>query len=207
VARLLLVRHGVTDYNTNHRFAGFSDVDLSEQGYRQVELLGERLAGEKIDAVYSSDLKRAVATARAAVNSHDIEITRRPELREMNYGVAEGMTFDELQQAHPDIAESIIHFNTGICFPEGETFEGFISRSCSFLEELKNHGRDETVLIVSHGGVLKVLVCDLLGIDHSHWPQIRFDNASLSIVDTYGERVILSLLNDTSHLGEPGLVH
>lgn len=65
---------------------------------------------------------------------------------------------------------------------------------------VQEHGRDETVLIVSHGGVLKVLVCDLLGIDHIHWPQIRFDNASLSIIDTYGERVILSLLNDTSHL-------
>lgn len=200
MTRLLLVRHGVTDHNTNHRFAGYSDVDLSERGVEQVQKLGERLAGEKIDAVYSSDLKRAVATARAAVNSHDLEIDLRPELREMNYGLAEGMTFGELEKAYPDIAESIVHFNTGICFPEGETFMGFVSRSCGFLEMVQEHGRDETVLIVSHGGVLKVLVCDLLGIDHIHWPQIRFDNASLSIIDTYGERVILSLLNDTSHL-------
>lgn len=200
MARLLLVRHGITEYNSSHKFAGYSDVELSVEGYRQAEKLGERLAGEKIDAVFSSDLKRAIATARAATAAHNLEIIRRPELREMNYGIAEGMTFRELSEQHPEIAESIIHFNTGICFPEGETFMGFVSRSCEFLKMLSDYTEDQTVLIVSHGGVLKVLVCDLLGIDHTHWPQIRFDNASLSIMDTYRERVILSLLNDTSHL-------
>jgi broad specificity phosphatase PhoE len=200
VARLLLVRHGVTDHNTNHRFAGYTDIELSDTGREQAGKLGERLAGEKIDAVFSSDLKRALATAQAVVNGHDVEIKQYPELREMNYGAAEGMTFNELKKAYPDLAESIIHFNTGICFPEGETFMGFVSRSCGFLDMLKGYGEDKTVLVVSHGGVLKVLVCDLLGIDHTHWPQIRVDNASLTIIDTYRERVILSLLNDTSHL-------
>ena len=78
MARLLLARHGVTEYNTLHKIQGHSDIDLSEQGRLQVEKLGERLAGEKIDAVYSSDLKRAVDTARAAISSHDLEIVQKP---------------------------------------------------------------------------------------------------------------------------------
>jgi len=200
LSRLLLVRHGITEHNSNNRFAGYSDIELSDEGYRQVRKLADRLAGEKIDAVYSSDLKRAVATAEAIASRHEVEITQRPELREMNYGDIEGMTFRELHQSYPDIAESIIHFNTGLCFPGGESFKEFTTRSCGFLETLAGYGEDQTVLIVSHGGVLKVLVCNLLGIDHSHWPQIGFDNASLSIVNTYRRRVILNLLNDTSHL-------
>ena len=84
----------------------------------------------------------------------------------------------------------------------GESFEGFKERTSAFLGKLESHTPSETILIVSHSGPLRVLVCRLLGIDQGHWWQIRFDNASLSIVETYPQGAIINLLNDTSHLRE-----
>jgi len=157
---------------------------------------------EKIDAIYCSDLKRALVTAEAISSGRDVEIISCPELREVNYGDAEGLTFEEIGRRYPELAEAIANFNLELRFPGGESFEGFIARTSKFLDRLYDHTAEQTILIVSHSGPLKVLVCDLLGIGQSHWRQIRFDNASLSIVDTYPRGAILSLLNDTSHLKE-----
>lgn len=202
MSRLLLVRHGITEHNSSRRFAGYSDIELSTDGIWQVEKLRDRLAKEKIDAIYCSDLKRAITTAEVISSRHEVEIVRCSELREMNYGDAEGLTFEEISRHHPELAESITNFSLELSFPGGESFKGFIARTIKFLDRLNKHAAEQTILIVSHGGALKVLVYDLLGIGQSHWRQIRFDNASLSIVDTYPREAILSLLNDTSHLKE-----
>jgi len=202
LSRLLLVRHGITESNADRKFAGHSDVDLSAEGYRQVEKLRDRLAEEKIDAVYCSDLKRAVVTAEIISSGRNAEIIICPELREINYGVCEGLTFEEISRRYPELWESIINFSLEVNFPGGESFKEFITRTSKFLDRLNKHSAEQTILVVAHGGPLRTLVCDLLGIDQSHWRQIRLDNASLSIVETSPQRVILSLLNDTSHLKE-----
>ncbi len=200
MARLFLVRHGITEFNSTRRFAGYSDVELSELGYRQVERLRDRLAGEKIDAIYCSDLKRTVVTAEVISGERGINIVTCPELREANYGEIEGLTFAEIRSKHPGVAENISNFNLQLTFPGGESFEQFIERTSSFLDRLVNHAPTDTILIISHSGPLRVLACRLLGIDMGCWWQIRFDNASLSIMDTYPRGAIISLLNDTSHL-------
>ncbi len=200
MSRLLLVRHGITEFNSTRRFAGYSDVEMSADGYRQVERLRDRLANEKIDAIYSSDLRRALATAEVITSHHKVDTVTCPELREINYGDAEGLTFQEIGRLYPEVAESITNFSLQLKFPDGESFEEFIERTGKFAERLEKHALSETILIVSHSGPLRVLVCCLLGIDQSHWRQIRCDNASLSIVETYPQRVIISLLNDTCHL-------
>jgi len=200
LSRLLLVRHGITEFNSTRRFAGHSDVEMSTDGYRQVEKLRDRLANEKIDAVYSSDLKRALVTAEVISARCNVDIVPCPELREVNYGQAEGLTFPEIKSYYPEVAELITNFNLRLEFPDGESFAGFIARTIKFLDRLAKHEPSETILIVSHSGPLRTLVCHLLGIDQDHWRQIRLDNASLSIVETYPQRVIISLLNDISHL-------
>lgn len=202
MSRLLLVRHGITEFNSTRRFAGYSDVEMNADGYRQVERLRDRLADEKIDAVYSSDLGRALVTAEVISSGRKVDIVTCPELREMNYGDAEGLPFQEISRLYPEVAELIANFSLQLKFPGGENFTGFIERTYHFLDRLSKHEPPETILIVSHSGPLKVLVCRLMGIDMSHWRQIRLDNASLSIVETYPHRVIISLLNDTSHLRE-----
>ena len=198
--RLLLVRHGITEYNSSRRFAGYSDVELSAAGCRQVERLRDHLANEKFDAVYSSDLKRAVATAEVISSGRKVDIVTCPELREINYGDAEGLTFEEISRLYPELAESIANFNLQLEFPGGESFEGFIARTCTLMDRLNEYVPGQTILIVSHSGPLRVLVCHLLGIDQSHWRKFRLDNASLSVLETYPQGAIISLLNDTSHL-------
>jgi len=200
MSRLLLVRHGITEFNSTQRFAGYSDVELSTAGYRQVERLRDRLANEKIDAIYSSDLRRALVTAEAVSSGHNVEIVTCSELREINYGELEGLTFEEISRRYPEVAELVTNFSHRLRFPGGESFEELVERASKFLDKLKRHTPSQTILVVSHSGPLRVLVCHLLGIDLSHWRQIRLDNASLSIVETYPQRAILSLLNDVSHL-------
>ncbi|MFC2022491.1 histidine phosphatase family protein [Chloroflexota bacterium] len=202
MSRLLLVRHGVTEFNSTRRFAGYSDVEMNAAGYRQVEMLRDRLADEKIDAIYSSDLKRALVTAEVIASRHKVDIVTCSELREINYGKVEGLTFQEIGRLYPEVAESIANFSLRLEFPGGESFEGFTERTSKFLDRLNEHAAEQTILIVSHSGPLKVLVCRLLDIGQNHWRQIRLDNASMSIVETYPQRAIINLLNDTSHLKE-----
>jgi len=183
---------------------GYSDIGMSEAGYRQVEKLGEYLAKEKIDAVYSSDLKRAMDTAEVICAGRGVEIVACPELRECNYGSCEGLTFQEIGTNYPDVAAKCINFTLKLEFPEGEGFEEFIERTSGFLSKLDKHAASDTILIASHNGPLRVLVLRLLGIEMEHWWQIRIDTASLSIVETYPRGAILNVLNDTSHLAEIG---
>jgi len=200
--RLLLVRHGITEYNSTRRFAGYSDVELSDEGYRQVGKLRDYLANEKIDAVYSSDLKRALATAEVICTGHDVDIMSGTELREANYGEIEGLTFQEIGERYPEVAELVANFDLSLEFPGGESFAGFIERTVKFLDRLNGHEPSETILIVSHSGPLRTLACHLLGIGQGCWWQLRFDNASLSVIDTYPRGAILTRLNDVSHLRE-----
>jgi broad specificity phosphatase PhoE len=200
LSRLLLVRHGITELNSTRRFAGHIDVDLSAEGLRQAEKLRDRLDEVKIDTVYCSDLKRALATAEVISSGCDVKITSCSELREMNYGEAEGLTLEEIRRRYPRLAEAVIDPGLELNFPGGENFKEFIARTIKFLDRLNKHTVEQTILIVSHNGPLRVLVCNLLGIGESKWRQFRCDNASLSIVETYPQRAILSLLNDTSHL-------
>jgi broad specificity phosphatase PhoE len=195
-----MVRHGDTEFNSSHKFMGHSDIELSPDGKRQIERLHGYLADEKINAIYGSDLLRTMTAASILNDGRGLEITPCPELREMNYGVCEGLTFGEINQNYPVVAEQCINFTISLEFPDGETFIDFSKRTISFLDRLKAHKPSDTILVVSHNGPLKTLVCHFLGIDQEHWWQIRIDVASLSIMDISARGAMLSRLNDTSYL-------
>ena len=200
MSRLLLARHGETSLNSARKFMGHNDVGLSALGFRQVRRLGDRLAKERIDFIYSSDLKRALVTAETVASHHGLEVITCPELREINYGKVEGLKFEEIRQLHPAVAELCVEWSPRLKFPDGESVDELNGRVNQFLDRLKKHTEEETILIVAHGGPLRLMVCSLLQIDMGHWRQINVDLASLSIVDTYPEIAIVQLLNDTSHL-------
>jgi broad specificity phosphatase PhoE len=100
---LMLVRHGESEWNAQRRYQGQSDVPLSALGRRQAELIAERLAGGKIDAVYASDLARAWETARPIAEKNGLKVISEPRLRELKFGVLEGLTFDEAQAHYPEM--------------------------------------------------------------------------------------------------------
>jgi alpha-ribazole phosphatase len=200
MTKLLIVRHGDTEYNDNRRFMGNSDIELGPSGRQQIERLRDYLAHEKIDAVFASDLQRTITSAGIVIGARKLDIIFCPELREINYGACEGMTLDEITHIYPDVAHQCTVFTPELVFPEGETFMGFGHRVSAFTERLKSLRQSDVALVVSHMGPIKVLICQWLGIDIQHWWQIRTDTASLSIVDLTSKGAVLSRLNDTSFL-------
>ncbi len=200
MSKLLLVRHGETELSRARRFCGSSDVELSDTGLKQVERLRDRLATQKIDTIYSSDLQRALVTAETIASKHHLNVITCPELREMDYGNCEGLTFDEINRLYPELTESWIKKSLKFKFPGGESLDGFSRRVSKFLGRLEKHAEEETVLIAAHSGTLRMLVCQLLDIELQLWWRTRLDFTSLTILGTYPQEAVLSLLNDISHL-------
>jgi len=199
MARLLLIRHGQTKLHQADRFWGKTDIELSDIGVRQAEQLRERLARNKIDAIYTSTLIRAISTAEIVASRHKVKVTPLAELCECNFGYIEGLTFKEIVPKYPELARELGD-GKAVAFPGGESLEQLDKRVLSFLEKLKQLKTPSTVAIVAHSGPLRLIVCHLLGLGIEHWLQIQVDHASLSIVETYPHGTILNLLNDTSHL-------
>ncbi len=204
MARLILVRHGETEWNKSFRYQGHSDIHLNDNGIEQAARVRDRLAGERIDVIYSSDLSRACETARSIASMHGMaEIRQTALLREMDFGQAEGMTFDEIKENYPRIAGDLQAWRTRspeIRLPNGESIAQLGARVAQFAEELKGYEPEETVLVVAHGGSLQVLICLLLGIGLEHWWQVRLGSASVTIMETSPYGVAFIVLNDTCHL-------
>ncbi len=199
MAKVLLVRHGTTRLHHENRFWGKTDVPLGDIGIRQAEQLRKRLAREKISHVYSSTLSRASDTAQIIASPHKLLVSPHEEICECNFGYIEGLTFEEIQKLHPGLADELSKWKT-VSFPGGESLDELNSRLQPFLEQLKAHEQKDIVLVVAHGGPLRLIICSLLGIGIKHWLHIRVEIASLSIMETYPEGNILTLLNDTSRL-------
>ena len=202
MARLLLVRHGETALNSSQRYWGKTDVGLGAIGIKQAEQLRDRLATETIDHIYSSELKRTMSTARIIASFQQCSITACPELREIDFGQLEGLNFDEVKQQYPDIARQWIERDSQLEYPGGESLFQLETRICEFVRLLSGHNAEETILITAHSGVVRTLICLLLGVDTQHRWNFRIDLASLSVVETYSQFAILSRLNDVSHLFE-----
>jgi alpha-ribazole phosphatase len=200
LTRLLLVRHGETELQSSLRYWGKTDVDLGPIGLHQAEQLRDRLAMEKIDAIYTSELKRAAETAAVIAARHNLKVVPCPELREVDFGRLEGLEFNEIQQQFPEIEKMWVTRDPALVYPEGESLAGFEERVAGFISRLQNHRQDETVLVVAHAGVVRTLICQLLTLGMQNRWSLRIDLGSLSIVETYPEINILCLLNDVSHL-------
>jgi len=198
--KLILVRHGDTELNSAERYWGHSDVKLSAAGLSQAERLRDRLATEKIAAVYSSDLQRALVTAEIIASKHRLAVITCVELREVNFGKLEGLTFAEVNQLYPEVTRFWFGEVSELQYPGGESFSGLNNRVSNFISRLKKHNSEETILIVAHSGPLRIIVCHLLGVDIRHWRQFHLELASFSILDTYPQGAILILFNDVSHL-------
>ncbi len=175
-------------------------MELGADGIKQAERLRDRLASLKIDAIYASNLSRARVTAEIIAARHKTAIVTCAELSEINFGYIEGLTFEEISQRYPDLAKLLADWSISPEFPGGESFSEFNERVSKFLPRLENHAPEETILIVAHAGTLRLLICNLMGIDIKYWRQMRLELASLSILDTYPQGAILTLLNDVSHL-------
>ncbi len=204
MAKLYLVRHGETEFQSALRYWGKTDVALGPAGKKQAEHLRDRLAREQIDYVYSSDLKRALTTAQAIASTRNLQPIPCPELRDIDFGEVEGLNFDEVKEKFPQIAMMWIEHDPGLVYPGGESLSQLEKRTRQFIENLAEHAGNDNILVVAHSGVLRTLICQLADMDLKHRWNFRIDLASLSIVETFSGFAIISLLNDLSHLQKNG---
>ena len=200
--KLLLVRHGQTDWNIARRFQGQSDIPLNKVGQKQAMTLANRLSKQPIDAIYSSDLQRAMETSKVITQMSVCkpELRSDPRLREINFGDWEGLTYNEIKEKYHDVLvarENDVYKNAPT---NGETLEQLTIRVQSMIDELYAKHKDQTVLVVAHGGVLQILLCLALKLNPTMYWQFHLSTASLSEIAFYPDGAMLNLLNDTSHL-------
>ncbi len=156
-ASLLLIRHGETAWNAEHRIQGRLDVPLSTTGLWQTGRLAQRLAEEPIDAIVSSDLARAWMTGAPLADARGLEMIAEPRLRERAFGIFEGKTLDEIAAQHPDELAAWRSREIDWRIPEGESAAEFIARVLAAIREIAQAQRGRTVAVVTHGGVLDVV--------------------------------------------------
>lgn len=199
MTKLLLVRHGQTLWNHIARYQGHSDIELSDTGRNQAKLLADRLANESLQAVYASDLKRALETASIIAEPHGLPVQTLSGLREISFGAWEGLTYQEIKTRYRDIADSWHAAPGEVQIPGGESFQELTARANSAIMDLVNRHDSATIAVVAHGGTIRAIICALLGIDLNNLFRIRQDNGALNIIDYYEGYGILGLLNDTHH--------
>ena len=205
--RIFLIRHGATMLTAEDRFAGATDVPLSDAGREQVRRLAERLRDDGITAVYASPLGRTVETASILAEPHALEVHTRAGLREISHGRWEQMTRREVEEKFPEEAAAWDQDPYTFAPVGGESGLAVTARALPVLMDIVRENQGGNVLVVSHKATIRLLLSSLLGFD----PRRYRDNldqspAALNVVDFKDAvRARLTLFNDTSHYEQAGL--
>jgi alpha-ribazole phosphatase len=200
--RLFAVRHGITDWNALGRIQGHSQSELTDTGRKQAEAISDRLACERIDAIYSSDLNRAMDTARAIGRPHALAVHADARLREAAYGDWEGRTMDELRLLYPETVTQWMTEPVAVAPTGGESLEQVAARVGSLLDEFRARPTEEQIVVVGHGGSIRALLCLALNLPQGYSRRVRVDTASLSVVELKPTRSVVMAVNDRHHLTE-----
>lgn len=179
---LLLARHGQTVWHAENRYAGISDVALTDTGVTQAEALGHWAATHPVDAIWTSPLSRAILTAAPAARALNLTPHTEPALRECDFGVLEGRTLTEFEAENPGAAEAFRTDPVANPFPESEDPTAAATRGTAALHRIAATHPDQRVLIVAHNTLLRLVLCRVLGIPLGEYrrvfPQLR--NAAVS---------------------------
>lgn len=184
IRRLWLVRHGETNWNVTQRYCGWSDVPLSRTGRAQARWLAHQLAPVRLQAIYCSDLSRAheTATLIAARQMQAVPLRISKQWRELNFGEWEGLTYDDIvRQSHsmPAFFTDPLHHAP----PGGESLIDLLQRLRLALIQLQTETSAGDIAIVSHGGLLRALLCSALQMPLNNQWRLRLEPGSLSILD------------------------
>ena len=199
MTEITLIRHGETEWNVGEIFRGRIDIELNETGIKQAELLAEYLSKAKVGAIYSSPLKRALKTAEIIARYHKLEVDIAPGLIDFNYGKWQGLSHQEVKDKYKELYGEWINRPDRVKMPAGESLEDVRKRAMDVVNDVIARYK-ETVVLVSHRVVNKVLICALLGLDDSHFWNIKQDMCGITTFTYENERFILTKHNDTSYL-------
>jgi len=199
--RIYLVRHGATELTAEDRFAGSTDVPLSDEGRRQVAALAERLRCDEIAAVYASPMGRTQETARILAAPHCLDIRVEPDLREIDYGHWEEKTRDEVEAGYPDEYDAWQEDPLTIAPAGGESGIQVLARALPVMRRIVEQHEHRSVIVVAHKGTNRLLVSSLLGFDaRGYRDRLDQSPAALTILDFASVvRARLRVFNDISH--------
>jgi broad specificity phosphatase PhoE len=199
MSEIILVRHGETEWNVGEIFRGRIDIDLNDTGRKQAELLGEYLSESKIEAVYSGPLKRALNTAQAIARYHNLEAQIAAGLNDLDFGQWQGLSLQKVREKYTEAYAEWVNHPEQVKLPGGETLGQVRERAVKVVNEVIARHKGAVVL-VSHRVVNKVLICALLGLDDSHFWNIRLDTCGITTFTYENGRFVLNRHNDTSFL-------
>jgi alpha-ribazole phosphatase len=208
---LYLIRHGETAWNVEEVFRGRADVPLDERGQAQAQAIARALADEPIAAVYTSPLRRAVATAQPVAEARGLDARVDERLIDVNVGAWEGKPLGEVRRTWPELYARWEKKPTAMVFPDGESLAAVRERAARAIAEAASRHPGQAVAIVSHRVVVKVALCAVLGLDDSHFWQIRQDTGCINRIEipagkeasTGGvdfRQWVITSLNDLCHL-------
>ncbi|MFE4579572.1 histidine phosphatase family protein [Streptomyces chartreusis] len=196
-ATLLLARHGQTVWHAENRYAGVSDVSLTDTGRAQADALGRWAAAHPVDAIWTSPLSRAVITADPACRALGLTPHREPGLRECDFGVLEGRTLAEFAAQDPAAAEAFRTDPVANPFPRAEDPSAAAERGAAALRRIAAAHPGQRVLVVAHNTLLRLVLCTLLSIPAGEYRRVfpRLRNAAISelLVKSDGSAALLSL--------------
>jgi broad specificity phosphatase PhoE len=202
--RVLLVRHGQSRGNAEGRFGGHTATPLSDLGRAQAEATARALAKEGVNAIYSSDLLRAVQTAEPLARATGLTIEKTGAFRERSVGLMEGLTFEEAAAAHPEEYAALLRRDFERVLAGGESYRQLLDRASSRLDRAIEANRGGALAVFSHTGTICILVLHLLGaLDAPDLKPVWIASSNCGIT-RFGLRsdgfVRVSALNDTRHL-------
>lgn len=196
--KLILIRHGETEWSCQKRYCGLTDIDLNEKGRWQARKLLKRLKKEKIYKAYSSDMKRTLQFAKIVLK--DTLVEELLHLRELNFGIFEGLTYQDVMEKYPLVYTKWLENPLDIIICQGESLNSLAGRVRKALRRILAQNSNKTVAIFTHGGPIRVILCDILKVDLKEIWRIEQELASISIIEFVKGRGKIRLLNDTSYL-------
>lgn len=198
--RIILVRHGQTEWNRVERFRGRATLDLNEVGIKQAEASAEKIAQWSVATVYSSPLPRAVTTAKIIAQRLGLEVKLLPGLIDIDYGQWQGLSPEEAAIRDRSLYELWLRSPHLVKFPGGESLEQVRDRTAASVGDLISNHAEETVVLVSHKVVCQILVLHFLGLDNSRFWQVAQDVSAINLFEIKDSMSIALFINDTCHL-------
>jgi broad specificity phosphatase PhoE len=204
MTRIILVRHGQTEWNRVERFRGRADVPLNETGLAQAEATGRRIASMwQPVAVYASPLSRAVKTAEAIARSFALPVQVHPGLADIDYGLWQGLTPDEARARWPEIVEAWYTAPHTVHIPGGETLADLRTRAMATVNDLAARHSGQTLGMVGHTVINRIILLGVLGLGNDRFWRIRQDTCAINVFEAEADGFTLVSMNDTCHLQKP----
>ena len=197
--RLILVRHGETDWNQQYRIQGQSDLPLNECGMAQAKSIALALKDERVEAIYSSPLRRALGTAEAINRFHQVKLVPLDELKELDVGELDGMHGTDLRIIYPAFFRDWVTDAASTRLPGGESLTELQDRAWDAVEGVLERNQSD-LIVVSHFFVIISLLCKVLNLHLSEFRRFGITVGSISILEFNGKRTEMVSFNDTCHL-------